>query len=183
MSKIGSQPIQIEPEVTVEIGHARIDVKGAAGTVGYDLPHTITVTQEGNTLTVVRSREDRRTRALHGLYRNLIVNAIKGIKTPWQKKLEIVGTGFNAKLQGKEVLLKLGYSHPVIVKEIDGITYTVEGNNIIVVSGIDKQLVGQTAHKIKILRKPDAYKGKGIRYQGEVLRLKPGKKAKAAGAA
>lgn len=183
MSKIGSQPIQIEAGTTIDIGQSYVEVKGAGGSIRYELPPALSVSKDGDMITVTRSREDKRTRSLHGLYRNLIMNAATGLKTPWRKKLEIVGTGFNAKMQGKEIVLKLGFSHTITVKEIPGITYAVEGNNIIIISGIDKQLVGQTAHKIKILRKPDAYKGKGIRYQGEQLRLKPGKKAKAAGAA
>ncbi len=183
MSKIGSKPIAVESGITVQATTGAVEIKGAGGSLRYVLPPTITVSQDGDTVVVARAKEDKRTRALHGLYRNLIMNAVTGLKTPWHKKLEIVGTGFNAKMQGQDLTLKLGYSHPVVVKKAEGITFAVEGNNIIVISGSDKQLVGQTAHAIKTLKKPDAYKGKGIRYLGEQLRLKPGKKAKAAGTA
>lgn len=113
----------------------------------------------------------------------MINNAIVGVEKPWQKRLEVVGTGFNVKVQGNDIVFKVGYSHPVVFKSVSGVTLQVEGNNKVIISGADKQLVGQVAFQIKCIRKPDVYKGKGIRYEGEVLRIKPGKKAKAAGAA
>ncbi len=103
------------------------------------------------------------------------------MEKPWQKRLEVVGTGYNVKLQGEDLVFKLGYSHPVVFKKVTGIKFQVEGNNKVIIEGVDKQLVGQIAYQIKMLKKPDVYKGKGIRYEGEKLRIKPGKKAKAAG--
>src|SRR3989344_5586731 len=131
----------------------------------------------------VGKKELKKVKALHGLYRTLISNAMQGVVTPWQKRLEIVGTGYNAKMQGEDLALKVGYSHPIVFKKVTGIKFQVDGNNIIIISGVDKQLVGQVAHQIKTNKKPDPYKGKGIRYEGERLKLKPGKKAKTAGAA
>jgi large subunit ribosomal protein L6 len=181
MSKIGQKLISIEGvQTTVE--PTRVVVKNSTGEIAFDLPNGLKVAQNGNELEVTRTREDKKTKALHGLFRNLISNAVEGSKKPWEKRLEIVGTGFNVKMQGTELHFKLGFSHPVIVKQVPGITFAVDGNTKITVSGPDRQQVGQVAHGIKMLRKPDVYKGKGIRYEGEKLRLKPGKKAKAAGA-
>jgi large subunit ribosomal protein L6 len=109
----------------------------------------------------------------------LVYNAVVGVEKQWTKALEVVGTGYNVKQQGEDVVFKVGYSHPVTFKKQEGVSYKVEGNNKVVVSGIDKQLVGQVAYQMKLVRKPDAYKAKGVRYEGEVIKTKPGKKAKA----
>lgn len=182
MSKIGQKTISVPQSVTFELALDKITVKGSQGTILLTLPRGISLKREGETLTVSPENSQKKTRSLHGLYRQLVYDAVVGVETPWQKRMEIVGTGFNVKLQGEDLVFKVGYSHPVIFKKVNGISYKVEGNNKIVVLGADKQLVGQVAYQIKLIRKPDAYKGKGIRYEGEQLRIKPGKKAKAAGA-
>ncbi len=183
MSKIGEKKIKVETGATVEIQGNSVNVKGAKGELKIEVPMVLKVVQEGDTLSVTRVRDDKKTKSLHGLFRSLIANAVQGVQKPWEKKLEVVGTGFNVKMDGQGLALKIGFSHPVVFPSREGATYTVEGTNLITVSGVDKQLVGEVAHLIKILRKPDPYKGKGIRYAGEYLKLKPGKKAKAAGAA
>ena len=139
--------------------------------------------KEEKNLIIKRNNNEKKVRSLHGLFRQLISNAISGVEKPWEKKLEVVGTGYTVKLQGEDLVFKIGYSHLVTFKKQPGIKYQVEGNNKVTVAGYDKQLVGQVAYQIKMIRKPDVYKGKGIRYLGEKLRIKPGKKAKAAGAA
>lgn len=183
MSKIGSKPISISQEINLNITGKKVQVSGKHGTIIISLPKTLDILNDKNSLiTVLRKSENAKARALHGLYRSLLANAIEGVQKPWQKRLEIVGTGYNVKLQGEDLVIKVGYSHPVIFKKIPDISFSVEGNSKIIISGVNKQLVGQIAHQIKIIRKPDVYKGKGIRYEGEQLRIKPGKKAKTAGA-
>lgn len=183
MSKIGEQVIKIDPAVTVEIQGNTVHVKGPKGELKIETPVALKVTQENGALTVGRSKDDKKTKSLHGLFRSLISNAVEGVQKPWEKKLEVVGTGFNVKMEGQNLALKTGFSHPIIFKARPGVTYAVEGTNLITVSSVDKQLAGEVAYLIKLIRKPDPYKGKGIRYAGEYLKLKPGKKAKAAGAA
>ena len=180
MSKIGQKPIQVPSAVTVGIQDYTVNVKGAKGQVSYTFPRFITIKRENDMLHIGRKGDAKQQRSSHGLYRSLIANAVKGVDTGWSRRLEVVGTGFNVKPQGQGITLKVGFSHPVIFEAVPGIQITTEGNNIIIVSGADKQLVGQVAHQIKILRKPDVYKGKGIRYEGERIKLKPGKKAKTA---
>ncbi|MDO8608972.1 MAG: 50S ribosomal protein L6 [bacterium] len=182
MSKIGQKVIEIPKTVTLSIQDKTVTLKGANGELKVQVPVELTLKQEGSVLTLSRNNEIKKTRSMHGLMRQLLFNAVTGVQTPWIKRLEVIGTGFNVKLQGEDLIFKLGYSHSVIFKKLIGIKFQVEGANKVVVSGIDKQLVGQTAYQIKILKKPDVYKGKGIRYEGEKLRIKPGKKAKAAGA-
>lgn len=182
MSKIGQKVVPVSSSVVIEIADRVLSVKGTNGVITITIPPRLEVKKEGETILVRRLAEDKATKSLHGLYRQLIYDAVTGVETPWQKRMEIVGTGFNVKLQGEDLLFKVGYSHPVLFKKTTGIVFKVEGNNKVVVSGADKQLVGQVAHQIKLIRKPDPYKGKGIRYEGEQLRIKPGKKAKAAGA-
>ena len=179
MSKIGNTPVSIAAGTTVEVSDSQVVVKGPEGTLTVPVPVKITVKQEGDVLTVERATNDKKTRAMHGLVRKLIANAVEGVAKRFEKKLEIVGTGYNVKMQGAGLQFKLGYSHPIDVQPAEGIRFAVEGNNIITVSGIDKQLVGQVAQQLYVLRKPDAYKGKGVRYQGQQVKLKPGKKAKA----
>lgn len=183
MSKIGQKPINVNPEVNLQINEGKIYVKGSKGEWRGTLPRVLELKNKDNQWIVSRKNEDKTSKSLHGLYRTLINNAIIGVETPWQKRLEVVGTGFNVKTQGNDIVFKVGYSHPVVFKSVPGITLQVEGNNKVIISGSDKQLVGQIAFQIKCIRKPDVYKGKGIRYEGEILRIKPGKKAKAAGAA
>jgi large subunit ribosomal protein L6 len=180
MSKIGQKTITVPATVQVEIDKSAVKVKSQTGELSFDLPRTITVSKEGDVLSVKRTSESNNSKALHGLYRSLIANAVNGLDKPWQKNLEVIGTGFNVKLQGEDLIFKVGYSHQVTFKKVEGVKYQVEGNNKVTVSGADKQLVGQVAYQIKMIRKPDVYKGKGIRYEGERIKLKAGKKAKTA---
>ncbi len=183
MSKIGEKHIPIEAGITVEVKGKTAHVKGPKGELEIVFPPVLTLSNEDGVIKVTRARDDKKSKSLHGLFRSLLANAMLGVSKPWEKKLEIVGTGFNTKMQGQDLSLKLGFSHQVVFPATQGVTYAVQDNNIITVSGVDKQLVGQVAHLIKDLKKPDVYKGKGIKYQGEKLRIKPGKKAKAVGAA
>lgn len=178
MSKIGNNPIKIPSTVQLNTDGEKIQVKGSQGELNFLLPKVLNVKRSENTLIIGRKGEGKKIKSMHGLFRQLIFNAVTGVETPWQKKLEVVGTGYNVKLQGEDLVFKLGYSHPVLFKKKPNIFYKVEGNNKVVVNGVDKQLVGQIAYRIKLLKIPDAYKGKGIRYAGEVLKLKPGKKVK-----
>jgi len=179
MSKIGSIPIQVPETIQVKINQDAVTVKGKEGEMHFTVPKVLQLRQDGGKLFLKAGDEEKKTKSVHGLYRQLIFNAIKGVETPWRKKLEVVGTGYNVKLQGEDLVFKIGYSHPVIFKKNTYIRFQVEGNNKIVLSGVDKQLVGQVAYQIKILKPTDAYKGKGIRYEGEKIKLKPGKKVKA----
>lgn len=181
MSKIGQKSIIIPQGVSINIEGQKITIKGKEGELSFNLPDQLKLEKENDQLKVLRIKEDKKSKSLHGLYRQLINNAIIGVEKMWQKKLEIVGTGYNVKLQGEDLVFKLGYSHPVIFKKVEGIKFQVEGNNKIIVMGVDKQRVGEVAYQIKMLKKPDVYKGKGIRYEGEKLRIKPGKKVKATG--
>jgi len=183
MSKIGNKKIEVPVGVVVEITGQTVKVKGKEGELSFILPTVLKIERQENQLVITRKNESKNSKSLHGLFRQLISNAVVGVEKLWQKRLEIVGTGFNVKAQGEDLVFKVGYSHPVVFKKVVGIKYQVEGNNKAVVLGADKQLVGEIAYQIKIIKKPDAYKGKGIKYEGEKLRIKPGKKAKAAGAA
>jgi len=183
MSKIGEKPVVLSSTVNLVINDNKVTVKGSQGEMSFDVPMELSLVKEGNNLIISRKNNDKKVRSIHGLYRQLLSNAILGVEKPWEKKLEVVGTGYTVKMQGEDLVFKIGYSHLVTFKNQQGIKYQVEGNNKVTVSGFDKQLVGQVAYQIKMIRKPDVYKGKGIRYLGEKLRIKPGKKAKAAGAA
>ncbi len=178
MSKIGEKTITLAEGTKVEIHNKLVKVIGKEGEMQVEVPKELTVELNENQVSVKRKRDDKKAKAMHGLVRSLIANAVAGVDEPWEKTLEIVGTGFNVKMSGENLELKLGYSHPVVFKAIPGIKYQVEGNNKIVIAGADKQLVGQVAYQIKKIKKPDVYKGKGIKYEGEKLRIKPGKKAK-----
>lgn len=180
MSKIGQKPITYSGSVQIEIKGNSITVKGKGGEMNFSLPSTLSVKNDNSTLVVERKNDVKEVKALHGLYRSLIANAVAGVETPWKKVLEVSGTGYNVKMQGVDLVFKVGYSHPVVYKKPEGITLSVQGTNKITVQGIDKQLVGEVAYKIKMIKKPDVYKGKGIKYEGEKLRIKPGKKAKTA---
>lgn len=177
MSKIGEKSIILDG-VAVETNSDKVIVRGSKGEVTISLPRGIKVDLKDGQLSVHRNSEQSYVKALHGLVRSLINNAALGVEKPWEKTLKIVGTGYRAKQQGDDIILEVGYSHPVPFTAIPGITLNVKGQDTIVISGVDKQKVGEVAFKIKSIRKPDPYKGKGIRYEGEALRLKPGKKAK-----
>lgn len=181
MSKIGNAPITVPSgvQITVNEQAKTVSVSSPQGSLTYPLPHHVQVEVNGNVVNVKRLSEGKEVKALHGMLRSLLNNAVQGLVKPWEKRLEIVGTGYNAKLEGQNLVLKVGYSHLVTVPKVDGITFTVEGGNKIVVKGVDRQKVGEIAYKIKMIKKPDPYKGKGIRYEGEHIKLKAGKKAKA----
>lgn len=181
MSKIGEKPIPILRNTQIIIEKDKVVVKGKEGEMKIDLPKSIKVIQEKEMILVKRERDDKKTKALHGLIRSLLNNAILGVNNLWQKRLKVVGTGYRAKMQGENLVLEVGFSHPVVFKKVAGIDLSVEEGDTIVIKGVDKQLVGQVAYQIKSIKKPDPYKGKGIRYEDEKIKLKPGKKVKAAG--
>ncbi|GIW62466.1 MAG: 50S ribosomal protein L6 [Patescibacteria group bacterium] len=182
MSKIGFAPIKLSTVVEVEIEENKVVVKGPKGTVDILLPDKIEVSydKENRVLQVVRKSDQKKVKAQHGLIRKLIYNAVVGVEKEWEKRLEVIGTGYNVSLNGQDLVFKLGFSHPVVFNKVDGVNFAVEKNRVVIVKGIDKQKVGEVASKIAHLKKPDAYKGKGIRYEGQVVKLKPGKKAKVA---
>ena len=178
MSRIGRLPIAVPANVELNIDGQLVAVKGPKGELSITVSAPITVSKDENTVTVVRPNDSREARSLHGLTRTLINNMIIGVTEGYEKKLEIHGTGYRVQAKGADLELALGYSHPVKVAAVDGITYSVEGNNKITVAGIDKQHVGEVAANIRKLRKTEPYKGKGIRYAGEIIRRKVGKAGK-----
>lgn len=180
MSRVGKQPVVIPREVTITVEKNRLKVVGPKGELKLVLPDKITVLVDGQQLLVSRGNETKKTRANHGTIRSLINNMILGVSEGWNKQLEVIGTGFRVDLNGNKLNLKLGFSHPVIFVAPEGITFEVEENKI-KISGANKELVGNLAAKIRKIRKPDAYLGKGIRYLGEEIKLKPGKAAKVGG--
>jgi large subunit ribosomal protein L6 len=178
MSRIGRLPITIPAGVEVKVDGALVSVKGAKGELSHTVAQPIQVAIDENTLTVSRPNDERQSRSLHGLTRTLISNMIQGVTEGYSKKLEIKGTGYRVLAKGSDLEFALGYSHPIVVKAPEGISFTVEGANKLTVAGISKQQVGEVAANIRKLRKPDPYKGKGIRYAGEVIRRKVGKAGK-----
>ena len=175
MSRIGKLPISIPAGVAVEIEPGRVRVRGDRGALDQEIHPEIAVRQEDLSLIVDRRGDNRQQRALHGLTRALLANMVAGVSEGFTKTLEVVG--YRVQQQGAGVNLLVGYSHPVVVQPVEGVTLEVEGNNRIHVRGIDKQVVGEMAATIRRIRKPDSYKGKGIRYAGERVRIKPGKTA------
>ncbi|MFB2554685.1 50S ribosomal protein L6 [Herbiconiux liangxiaofengii] len=178
MSRIGRLPIDIPAGVTVSIDGQQVAVKGPKGELALTIKAPIAATVEENQVLVTRPDDERESRSLHGLTRTLIANQIIGVTTGYTKSLEVVGTGYRVAAKGSGVEFALGYSHPIAVEPPAGITFTVEGNNKLTVNGIDKQAVGEVAANIRKLRKPEPYKGKGVRYAGEVVRRKAGKSGK-----
>ncbi len=178
MSRIGKLPIEIPQGVEVTIEGQKVTAKGPLGTEVVEVRPEITLNKEDGKLLVGRVDEQRLTRSLHGLSRTLVANAITGVKTGFTKKLEIIGVGYRAAMQGNTLNLSLGYSHPVNVEAPQGITITVEANTKVTVSGSNKQLVGDVAAAIRSKRPPEVYKGKGIKYEGEHIRRKAGKTGK-----
>lgn len=178
MSRIGRLPISVPAGVEVSIDGSEVTVKGSKGELSQTIASPISVSFEENTITVTRPDDERESRSLHGLSRTLINNMIIGVSEGYSKQMEIVGTGYRVLAKGNDLEFALGYSHPVSVKAPEGITFTVEGNNKLTVSGINKQQVGQVASNIRGLRAPDPYKGKGVRYAGEQIRRKVGKAGK-----
>jgi large subunit ribosomal protein L6 len=179
MSRIGKQPIPVPSGVEVSITGSNIRVKGPKGQLQWDAPADMTVSQEDGNIVVTRPSDERQHRSLHGLTRTLVANMVTGVSEGFTRELEIVGVGYRAAAPAPNRLeMALGFSHPVNVDAPDGITFATPAPTRIQVSGIDKQLVGQVAANIRKIRKPEPYKGKGIRYAGEVVRRKAGKAAK-----
>ena len=179
MSRIGKSPIPVPSGVDVALEGRRVTVKGPKGTLERELPGSITVRQDGDTLLVERPDDERQTRAMHGLVRSLVNNMVVGVTDGFTKQLEIIGVGYRATAKGPDALdLALGFSHPVTVNAPAGITFEVPSPNRIDVKGSDKEVVGQVAADIRKLRKPEPYKGKGVRYAGEHVRRKAGKAGK-----
>lgn len=179
MSRIGKLPIAVPSGVDVAIDDALVTVKGPKGTLSHSVRRPITVEQSDGTLEVRRPDDERESRALHGLTRTLINNMVVGVTEGYEKKLEIVGVGYRVLSKGPTQLeFQLGYSHPIVFDAPEGITFTVDGPTRLGVVGIDKQLVGEVAANIRKLRKPEPYKGKGVRYAGEHIRRKVGKAGK-----
>lgn len=179
MSRIGLRLITIPDGVTVTLNDGHMTFNGPKGAFELTVHPRMNVTIDGNTIKIDRSGNDKPARALHGLTRMLIANAVTGVHTGFTKRLEMVGIGYRAQTTGKELTLTVGFTHPVVVTAPEGITFQVDKNTLISVMGIDKQLVGQVAANIRQVRKPEPYKGKGIRYEGEYVRRKAGKAAKA----
>lgn len=177
MSRIGKQPITVPQGVKVDVKGSAVTVEGPKGKLAHTVPAGVAVTLASGTVTVARSSDHRTVRALHGLTRALISNMVHGVKDGFERKLDIVGIGYRAQLQGRNLQLALGYSHPVIFPLPDGIQAEVDRQVAITLRGADKALLGQVAAQIRALRKPDPYKGKGIKYAEEQIRRKVGKKA------
>ena len=178
MSRIGKLPIAIPEGVEVTINGQEVTAKGPLGTEVVNVRPEITVKKEENTIVVTRANDDRKSRSLHGLSRTLVANAVNGVKNGFEKKLEIVGVGYRAAMEGNTLNLALGYSHPVAIVAPEGIKIVVEANTKITVSGANKQAVGDVAAEIRSKRPPEVYKGKGSKYEGEYLRRKAGKTGK-----
>jgi large subunit ribosomal protein L6 len=177
MSRIGKRPIEVPAGVTVSVEPGRVAVVGPLGTLQQDVPQRMQIAQEDGVLTVTRPTERGEDRALHGLTRTLIANMVEGVTKGFEKRLEIQGVGYRAQLKGTDLELSVGYSHAVTVKPRTGVTFEVPAPTQVVVKGTDKQVVGQTAAEIRKIRPPEPYKGKGIRYEGEFVRRKVGKRA------
>lgn len=182
MSKIGKLPITVGSQINVTLGDRTIEVKGPKGILKFNYHRDIDVQLDEGKIKVIAKKDNKFTRALHGLTRSLINNMVKGVEEGHQKILELVGTGYRAAISGDTLVLNVGYSHPVVFPKIPEINMEVKDNKIIV-EGIDKALVGEVAAKIRRIRPPEPYKGKGIKYVDEVIRRKPGKAQKAQGSA
>lgn len=178
MSRIGKAPITVPSGVDVTVDGQNVTVKGPKGTLSHQVDEPITVTVDDGVLSVQRPDDERESRALHGLSRSLLNNLVQGVSQGYERKLEIHGVGYRVQLRGSDLEFALGFSHPVKITPPDGITFAVESPTRFSVQGIDKQLVGQVAANIRWLRRPDPYKGKGVRYAGEQIRRKVGKTGK-----
>jgi large subunit ribosomal protein L6 len=177
MSRIGRKPISVPDGVSVDIKPSGVVVKGPKGELSQEVSSRMTVTEEDQTLTVKRPTDRGQDRALHGLTRSLLANLVQGVTEGFERRLEIQGVGYRARLQGNTLDLTVGYSHPVSLSAPEGIEFEVPQPTQVIVRGIDKQLVGETAARIRRIRPPEPYKGKGIRYAGEQVRRKVGKRA------
>ena len=181
MSRIGRMPITVPSGVTVSIKKSKVTVSGPKGELSRSLNPEMAITQQDNTITVSRPSDNKEHRSFHGLTRSLLANMVTGVSSGFDKNLEIVGVGYRAEQAGDKLIIRIGYSHTVEVTPLPGVSLVAEGANRIKVAGIDKEAVGEMAARIRKIRPPDAYKGKGIRYAGEKVRLKPGKAGKAIG--
>jgi large subunit ribosomal protein L6 len=175
MSRIGKAPIELPKGVEISVKGDVVEVKGPKGTLTQDIDPALEVTQDDGVVTISRDNDERQTRALHGLTRALIANMVTGVSEGYSKELTIIGVGYRAALKGKTLELQVGFSHPVSVEALDGVTFEVPEPTKIIVGGIDKQKVGQMAADIRAVRPPEPYKGKGIRYTDEYVRRKAGK--------
>jgi len=178
MSRIGKKPVPIPQKVSVTIENLAITVKGPKGELSREMPAGVEVTEEDGSIVVTRANESLPARQRHGLCRTLIANMVDGVSQGFQKRLEIQGVGYRAQVKGKDLVLNVGYSNPVQISPPDGIQLSVESNTNVIVAGIDKEVVGNMAATIRAVRPPEPYKGKGIRYAGEVVRRKAGKAGK-----
>jgi len=179
MSRIGREPIAVPAGVTVNVAEGNVvTVKGPLGELNQTFNANLTIAQDGAVINVTRPNDQKEMRALHGLTRTLLNNMVVGVSKGYEKKLEIVGVGYRAEKQGKKLVLGLGYSHPVVFEEANGVTFELPNNTTIIVKGIDKQAVGQVAAVIRSKRPPEPYLGKGIKYTGERIRRKAGKAGK-----
>ena len=178
MSRVGLAPIAVPNGVEIKINGQDVEVKGPKGTLAIHVPEPITIAQEGDEIVVSRPDDHRKSRSLHGLSRSLINNMVVGVTEGYTIKMEIFGVGYRVLAKGSDLEFSLGYSHPILIKAPEGITFAVDGQTKFSISGIDKQQVGQLAANIRRLRKDDPYKGKGIRYEGEQIRRKVGKTGK-----
>ena len=181
MSRVGRMPITVPPGVVVSLKQDEVTITGPKGELRRRFHPDMSITLDNNTLTVSRPSDDRMHRSLHGLTRSLLANMVEGVSRGFEKGLEIVGVGYRAEKTGDKLVIRIGFSHLVDVSPLPGVSLDVEGNNRIKVTGIDKEVVGEMAARIRAIRPPDAYKGKGIRYVGESVRLKAGKAGKAIG--
>jgi large subunit ribosomal protein L6 len=177
MSRIGRRPIEVPAGVTVSIDPGRVMVNGPLGTLQQQVPQRMKIEQDNGAITVTRPTERGDDRALHGLTRTLIANMVEGVTKGFEKRLELQGVGYRAAMQGTDLRLDVGFSHPVVLKAPRGISFEVPTPTEIVVKGVDKQQVGQIAAEVRTVRPPEPYKGKGIRYRGEYVRRKVGKRA------
>ena len=175
MSRIGKRPIPIPDKVTVTISDLTITVKGGKGELTRTLPEGVTLSEENGAVVVTRINDSRMARERHGLCRTLVANMVEGVSKGYERKLEIQGVGYRAAVKGKNLDMNMGYSHPVVIEPPAGITFATDGPTKVTVSGIDKELVGNVAAKVRAVRPPEPYKGKGIRYEGEHVRRKAGK--------
>ena len=178
MSRIGNKVITVPAGVEVNIVDNFATVKGPKGELKQQFDKDMTFNVEGNQITVVRPSDSKRHRTVHGTTRAILANMVEGVSTGFKKELELIGVGYRAQMQGKKLVLSVGYSHPVEFEEIEGITLGVEGNTKVSIEGINKEVVGQYAAKVRAVRPPEPYKGKGIRYVGEYVRRKEGKTGK-----
>jgi large subunit ribosomal protein L6 len=177
VSRVGKTPVPIPSGVTISLEGNLVSAKGPKGELSVKLHPDLKVSVQDDHITVQRANDSKPQRSLHGLSRTLVANIVEGVDKGYEKRLEIVGVGYRAEIRGKSLLLSLGYSHQIAFKAPEDVKVTTEGNNVILVRGIDKALVGQIAAKIRSLKPPEPYKGKGIRYGGEAVRKKAGKTA------